>query len=73
MILDRQRAYLLALIFSSVLAWASFFSVIFFTNPQSAGTLGVAVLYASATIGLASLALILRQVVKIRQLPGGKK
>lgn len=67
MLIDQKQAYLLALIFSSFLAWASFFGIIFFTNPQGAGALGIAVLYASAVMGIVSLSLILCQVVKIRQ------
>lgn len=67
MFIDSGRAYLLALIFSSILAWASFFGVVFFTNPQSAGILGVAVLYASAAVGLACLPFILWQIMKLKK------
>ena len=67
MLLDRRYVYLLALTFSNVLAWASFFSVIFFTNPQSSGIFGVSILYASATVGLASLSLILCQIKELKR------
>ncbi|OGD41958.1 hypothetical protein A2567_00065 [Candidatus Azambacteria bacterium RIFOXYD1_FULL_42_11] len=64
MLISTRQAYFLALIFSSVLAWFSFFSIIFFVSPQSAGALGVVVLYASAAAGLISLSIVLYQVVK---------
>lgn len=67
MLIDMARAHLLALIFSSVLAWASFFGIIFFTNPQSAGRLGIAVLYLSGALGLAGLFIILWQIIKLKK------
>lgn len=63
MLIAADQAYLVALIFSSVLAWSSFFSIIFFTNPQGAGLFGVIILYVSFIIGLASLILILWQLI----------
>lgn len=64
MLIDQKQAYLAALIFSSVLAWASFFSIIFFVSPQSAGALGIVVLYSAFTIGFVSLALFMWQFNK---------
>ena len=58
----KEKGRLAALIFATVLAWASFFSIIFLTNPENAGTFGVAVLYASFTLGLISLTLITWQL-----------
>ena len=67
MLVREKQAYLAVLIFSSILVWSSFFSIIFFTNPQGAGVFGIVILYASAAIGFVSLSLVLCQVVKIRQ------
>lgn len=67
MLISTRQAYLSVLVFSSILAWASFFGIIFFTNPQSAGILGVAVLYASAAVGLACLFVILWQIIKLKK------
>ena len=64
MLIDTKQAYLAALIFSSILAWSSFFSIIFFTNPQSAGILGVAVLYIGLAVGLAGLFIILLSAIR---------
>ena len=64
MLISEKQAYLAVLIFSSILAWASFFSVIFLTNPSGAGVLGITILYASAAVGLASLSIILWQIIK---------
>ena len=64
MLISEKQAYLAALIFSIILAWSSFFSIIFFTNPQSAGVLGVAILYIGLTVGLSGLFIILRQTIK---------
>ena len=61
MLIDSGKAYIIALIFANILAWASFLSIIFFTNPQSAGVFGVIVLYISLVIGFLSLILILWQ------------
>ena len=63
MLIDMGRAYLLALIFSSVLAWSSFFGTIFFVSPADAGALGIVILYASAAIGLVSLSIVLWQLI----------
>ena len=67
MLIGARHAYLIALIFSSVLAWVSFFGIIFFTNPAGAGALGIAILYASATVGLASLSIVLWQIIKMKK------
>lgn len=67
MLIDQKQAYLAALVFSSVLAWASFFGIIFFTNPQSAGIFGVYVIYASAIIGVAGSLIILWQIIKLKK------
>ena len=61
MLKDSRQVGLVALIFANILAWASFLSIIFFTNPQSAGRLGVIVLYASFIVGLICLMLFLWQ------------
>ena len=63
MLIDTGRAYLLALIFSSVLAWSSFFSIIFFTNPADVGVLGVIILYVGFSIGAGSFGLIIWQLI----------
>ena len=63
MLKDSRLACLIALIFANVLAWASFLSIIFFTNPKSAGMLGVVVLDASFVIGLICLVLFLWQLI----------
>lgn len=73
MFVGNEKTQMFALFFATILAWSSFFSVIFFTNPQSAGKLGVIILYSSSILGLASLLMILCQIVKIRHLFGGKK
>ena len=67
MIIDSEHAYIIALIFGSVLAWFSFFSIIFFTNPQSAGILGVAVLYVSLAVGLAGFFIFLWQLLNLKK------
>ena len=63
MLISEKQAYLAALIFSSVLAWASFLSIIFFVSPQNAGILGIAILYISAVTGLAGFFIILWQLL----------
>jgi len=67
MLMSMNRAYLAILIFSSILAWASFFSIIFFTNPQSAGILGVFIVYVSLTVGLAGLIVFLVHLVILKK------
>ena len=67
MLKDNRQARLIALIFANVLAWASFLSIIFFTNPKSAGRLGVVVLYASFTVGLICLILFLWQLIILKK------
>lgn len=67
MLINGSQANLAVLIFSSALAWASFLSVIFFISPQSAGALGVAILYVSAIIGLVSLSIALWQIIKLKK------
>ena len=67
MLIDTTRAYLSALIFSSVLAWSSFFGVIFFTNPATAGVFGISILYASLALGLASLILFLWKLIDLKK------
>ena len=62
MFISGNKANLFALFFAAILAWASFFSIIFLTNPENAGAFGVAVLYASFTLGLISLTLITWQL-----------
>jgi len=62
MFISGNKANLFALFFAAILAWASFFSIIFLTNPKSAGAFGVAVLYASFVLGLISLTLIAWQL-----------
>lgn len=64
MLKDSRRACLIALISANVLAWVSFLSIIFFTNPKSAGRLGIVVLDASFAIGLICLILFLWQLIK---------
>ncbi|MEK7578865.1 MAG: hypothetical protein AAB789_01580 [Patescibacteria group bacterium] len=64
MLKDSRQTRLVVLIFANVLIWASFLSIIFFTNPKSAGGLGVAVLYASFIIGLMCLMFFLWQLIK---------
>ncbi|MDO8676142.1 MAG: hypothetical protein Q7K16_00555 [Candidatus Azambacteria bacterium] len=64
MLIGIRQAYLLALIFSTILAWSSFFGIVFFTNPQSAGVFGVSILYISLVVGFLSLLLILWQLMK---------
>ena len=61
--IDMTRAYLLALIFSSVLAWASFLGIIFFTNPADTGILGVIILYVGFSVGAGSFGLIIWQLL----------
>ncbi len=63
MLKDSRQACLIALILANVLAWVSFLSIIFFTNPKSAGMLGVVVLDASFVIGLICLVLFLWQLI----------
>lgn len=67
MLIDSGKVYIIALIFANILAWASFLSIIFFTNPQNTGKLGVAVLYFSGTLGLAGLPIILWQIIKLKK------
>jgi len=67
MLKDSRQACLIALIFANVLAWASFLSIIFFTNPKNAGMLGVIVLYASFAIGLICLTLFLWQLIILKK------
>ena len=67
MLKDSRPARLIALIFANVLAWASFLSIIFFTNPKSAGRLGVVVLYASFMVGLICLILFLWQLIILKK------
>ena len=62
-----EQAYFSALILANILAWASFLSIIFFTNPKSAGTLGVIILYVSFAAGLVGIGLLIWQAVKIRR------
>jgi hypothetical protein len=45
------------------LSWASFLSVVFFTNPRNAGAFGMAILCISFVAGLASLILFLWQLI----------
>ena len=63
MLIDTGRAYLLALIFSSILAWTSFFGIIFFTNPADAGILGVTILYVGFSVGVGGFGLIIWQII----------
>lgn len=67
MLIDTGRAYFIAFIFSTILAWSSFFGVIFFTNPQSAGVLGIAILYISVAIGSIGLLIISWQIIKLKK------
>ena len=67
MLRDGDKTYLFALIIASILAWASFLSIIFFTNPQSAGLFGVMVLYISFIVGLISVILSLWQLIILRK------
>jgi len=67
MLKDSKQARLFALVFANALAWASFLSIIFFTNPKSAGRLGVVVLDASFAIGLICLTLFLWQLIILRK------
>ena len=67
MLKDSKRVRLFALILANVLVWASFLSIIFFTNPKSAGRLGVVVLYASFAIGLICLILFLWQLIILKK------
>jgi len=67
MLKDSKQARLFALIFANVLAWASFLSIIFFTNPKSAGGLGTVVLGASFIIGVICLTLFLWQLAIMRK------
>ncbi len=50
--LSENRLYQAALIFTGILAWASFFGIGFFTNPAGAGTFGAVVLVLSFLLGL---------------------
>ena len=63
MLIDMGRAYLLALIFSSVLAWSSFLGIIFYTNPADAGIFGVIILYVGFSVGAGSFGLIIWQLL----------
>ena len=63
MINSTVRPHLIVLIIASILAWSSFLSIIFFTNPQSAGVFGVIVLYISLVVGFLSFILILWQLL----------
>jgi len=67
MLKDSRQVCLVALIFANILVWASFLGIIFFTNPKSAGRLGVIVLYASLAIGLICLTLFLWQLIILRK------
>jgi len=67
MLKDSRQARFIALIFANVLVWASFLSIIFFTNPKNAGGLGLVVLYASFAIGLICLILFLWQFIILRK------
>lgn len=67
MLVSAKQAYLTALVFSSIFAWASFLSIIFFINPQSAGLFGVIILYLSGAAGLSTLSIILWQIIKLKK------
>ncbi len=64
---DVGKAGLTALILTNILGWSSFFAIIFLTNPESAGTFGVAVLYLSFAIGLISAALLIWRVKTLKK------
>ena len=63
MLINAKQAYLLALIFSSILAWASFLGIIFFINPADAGIFGAIVLYVSFSVGAGSFGIIIWQLI----------
>lgn len=67
MFISGEKIQIFGLFFTTILAWASFFGIIFFTNPRSAGILGVSVLYAGAIAGFAGLLIILWQVKKLKK------
>ena len=62
MFISGDKTHLFALFFATVLAWASFFSIIFLTNPENAGAFGIGVLYISFILGLISLTLFVWQL-----------
>ncbi len=58
----KEKGRLVALIFANILAWVSFLSTTFLTNPRSAGALGAVVLCISFTLGLICLTLVIWQL-----------
>lgn len=67
MLTGGEKTQVFALFFTTILAWASFLSIIFFTNPQGAGIFGVYVIYASAVLGLTGLLTILWKIIKLKK------
>jgi hypothetical protein len=63
MLKDSEQVRLIALLFANILVWASFLSIIFFTNPAGAGILGITILYVSFGIGMGSFGLIIWQLI----------
>ena len=63
MLKDSRLVRLVALIFANILACTSFLGIIFFTNPESAGKLGIVILYVSFAIGLICLIFFLWQLI----------
>ncbi|HAJ44593.1 hypothetical protein A3K33_02890 [Candidatus Azambacteria bacterium RIFOXYC1_FULL_41_20] len=53
---------MIGLIIAIIFACASFFGIIFFTNPNSAGVLGVVVLVVSSIMGAVCIALLIWQL-----------
>jgi hypothetical protein len=59
---DNRKEHLVVLVLANILAWVSFFSVLFFTNPGGAGFFGAMILCLSFVLGIASLFILIWQL-----------